>query len=59
MTHEQHAKKFIKYLLLAVHGYEGDKERKNVDEFFRHMKEAITKDIKCTCNCQCPSRKNV
>jgi len=45
MTHEQSAKRFITNLYLGVNGFVGPKERKEIDEFFRHLKEAIKKDI--------------
>ena len=45
MTHEQHAKKFIEKLYLASFGFVGPEQSKEIDDFFRHMKEAIKKDI--------------
>lgn len=46
MTHEQHAKKFITNLYLSANGYMGPTEHKKVDEFFRHLKEAVKADIR-------------
>ena len=45
MTHEQHAKRFIENILLGIKGCIGEKERKQVDVFFHHLKEAIKKEV--------------
>lgn len=46
MTHEQHAKKFIRGLYLASVGYIGPEQDKAIDNFMRHMKEAVKADIR-------------
>ena len=46
MTHEQHAKKFIEKIILGISGFVGEKERKQVDVFFHHLKEAIKKEVR-------------
>ena len=59
MTHEQLAKKFIKNLLITTSdwyciGPELDRSiNKQVDDFFRHLKEAINKDVKVARKCHC------
>lgn len=53
MTHEQHAKKFIANLYLSANGFIGPTQKKEIDEFFRHLKEAIKKDTAAIARCRC------
>ncbi len=46
MTHEQRAKKVLEDIWFNMHGVLGDRERKEIDIFFHHLKEAIKADIK-------------
>ena len=50
MTHEQLAKKFIRNLYLVVNVYIGPTQEKAINDFFRHLKEAIKKDIQTSTN---------
>lgn len=45
MTHEQRAKKSLEKLYFAAFGVLGPKQRKEIDELFHHMKEAIKAEM--------------
>ena len=53
MTHEQHAKKFIKKMYFKTFGCIGPEQEKEIDEFFRHLKEAVKKEIPKPDRCLC------
>jgi hypothetical protein len=53
MTHEQHAKKFLENLYLNTFGCVGNEERKEIDTFFHHLKEAIKKEMPKPIRCGC------
>ena len=45
MTHEQLAKKYLEKIHLHVFGYFNSESSKEIDDFFRHLKEAVKKDM--------------
>lgn len=53
MTHEQLAKKFITKLYLGAFGYVGPSQEKEINDFMRHLKEAVKKDVPKPTFCRC------
>lgn len=46
MTHEKRAKKILEQLFFYTTGYTGNEERKQIDQFFHHLKEAVKAEIR-------------
>jgi len=53
MTHEQLAKKFIKKMYLGIFGFVGPSQEKEIDDFMRHLKETVKKDMPKPARCLC------